>query len=106
MHEAMFVVVSVPANGSSVACNVVIWLSFLSFGASIVHMTRNRCSVRKCTTIQLHNKRTRTMIHSSTVFIVYSFHPSDIPHTSPQPLKNVRSQCVNTSKDVESVQLL
>ena len=30
MHEAMFVVVSVPTNGSSVACNVVIWLSFLS----------------------------------------------------------------------------
>ena len=26
----MFVVVSVPTNGSSVACNVVIWLSFLS----------------------------------------------------------------------------
>ena len=30
VHEAMFVVVSVPTNGSSVACNVVIWLSFLS----------------------------------------------------------------------------
>ena len=27
----MLVVVSVPTNGSSVACNVVIWLSFLSF---------------------------------------------------------------------------
>ena len=26
----MFVVVSVPTNGSGVACNVVIWLSFLS----------------------------------------------------------------------------
>ena len=26
----MFVVLSVPTNGSSVACNVVIWLSFLS----------------------------------------------------------------------------
>ena len=31
LHEAMLVVVSVPTNGSSVACNVVIWLSFLSF---------------------------------------------------------------------------
>ena len=30
MHEAMFVVVSVPTNGSGVACHVVIWLSFLS----------------------------------------------------------------------------
>ena len=30
-HEAMFVVVSVPTNGSSVAFYVVIWLSFLSF---------------------------------------------------------------------------
>ena len=30
VHEAMFVVVSVPTNGSGVACNVVIWLSFLS----------------------------------------------------------------------------
>ena len=29
MHEAMFVVVSVPTL-TSVACNVVIWLSFLS----------------------------------------------------------------------------
>ena len=28
VHEAKFVVVSVPTNGSSVACNVVIWLSF------------------------------------------------------------------------------
>ena len=26
----MFVVVSVPTNGSSVPCNVVMWLSFLS----------------------------------------------------------------------------
>ena len=30
VHEAMFVVFSVPTNGSSVGCNVVIWLSFLS----------------------------------------------------------------------------
>ena len=30
VHEAMCVVVSVPTNGSSVACNVVIWLPFLS----------------------------------------------------------------------------
>ena len=30
MHKATFVVVSVPTNGSSVACNVVIWLSLLS----------------------------------------------------------------------------
>ena len=29
MHEAMFVVVSVSTNGSSVARNVVIWLSVL-----------------------------------------------------------------------------
>ena len=29
-YEAMFVVVSVPTNGSNVAFNVVIWLSFLS----------------------------------------------------------------------------
>ena len=29
-HEAMFVVVTVPTNGSKVAFNVVIWLSFLS----------------------------------------------------------------------------
>ena len=29
-HEAKFVVVSVPTNGSNVAFNVVIWLSFLS----------------------------------------------------------------------------
>ena len=34
MHEAMFVVVSFPTNGSSVACNVVIWLSFLSIKLS------------------------------------------------------------------------
>ena len=30
VHEAMFFVVSVPTNGSGVACNVVIWFSFLS----------------------------------------------------------------------------
>ena len=30
VHEAMFVVVSVPTNGSIVTRNVVIWLSFLS----------------------------------------------------------------------------
>ena len=30
VHEAIFVVVSVPTNGSGVACNVVIWLLFLS----------------------------------------------------------------------------
>ena len=30
VQEAMFVVVSVPTNGSSVACSVVIWLSLLS----------------------------------------------------------------------------
>ena len=30
MLQASFVVVSVPTNGPSVACNVVIWLSFLS----------------------------------------------------------------------------
>ena len=30
VREAMFVVVCVPTNGSNVACNVVIWLSFLS----------------------------------------------------------------------------
>ena len=29
VHEAMFVVVCVPTNGSSVACNVVVWLSYL-----------------------------------------------------------------------------
>ena len=29
MHKAMFVVVSVPTNGSSVACNVVIWVSLI-----------------------------------------------------------------------------
>ena len=46
------------------------------------------------------------MIHLSTVFIVYSFRPSDIPYPSLQPLENVRSQFVNTSKDVEPVQLL
>ena len=34
VHEALFVVVSVPTNGSSVACNVVIWLSFLSIKLS------------------------------------------------------------------------
>ena len=34
VHEAMFVVVSFPTNGSSVACNVVIWLSFLSIKLS------------------------------------------------------------------------
>ena len=30
VQEAIFVVVSVPTNGSGVACNVVIWLLFLS----------------------------------------------------------------------------
>ena len=42
VHEAMFVVVSVPTNGSSVACNVVIWLSFLSIKFSSQRSTFSR----------------------------------------------------------------